>query len=83
MYSCMQCLIQGIPSHHFRVHVQYDDTYTAVVGTDQMAGQTDQQVYTLGHTDSCPNGHKLPSTPMQLRMDDAEQLKGTKVIQKA
>lgn len=80
MYTCMQCLIEGIPSQHSKVHVQYDDAYTAVATVDQSTGR---EVYTLGHSDTCPSGHKIASTPLQIGKAEAEQLKGTKVEQKA
>ena len=78
MYTCMQCLTQGLPSQHFKVYVQYHDTYTANGATDQEA-----LTYTLSHTDTCPNGHPITSTPIQVTKEDAEQMKGTKVIKKA
>jgi len=80
MYTCMQCVIQGLPSHHYEVHVQYHDKYSDDVTTNQA---TEQKNYILEHTDTCPNGHARPSSPISVKKEEAEQLKGTKGIRRA
>lgn len=83
MYSCLQCVMQGLPSHHTTVHVQYDDTYTEQLSTESATVQGTLPSYVLKHTNTCPQGHLLTSALLQVEKQDAEQLKGTKVIQRA